>query len=251
MNLQCADIDALIQTFIDDELASEDQRRFEQHIADCGDCSSLVKTEIALHDQLRNALAPPPAPPELRARIQDALDREDHMNGAGRAPLRNWILPGAASVAAAAALALFIMGSNHPVGSSQSEPSSTISATGERNQTPVHPPTTLPTRPVDTTPHQSPSGVNATDSSELQIVYQVEYLGRRYDVQVLLIDGAHLHRRGAERMHIGQGRHVYAMSHGDVNELWWTTRRGEGVMFRSQMPMQGLVNSTLARLRQP
>ncbi|MBA3458443.1 MAG: zf-HC2 domain-containing protein [Deltaproteobacteria bacterium] len=99
--------------YLDGELAPEEKRELELHVVDCGDCKKHLEAERADQAMLRAALAPPPAPDMVKARIARALDQEDARiaganKQAARTRLGKWLLPGTALAAAAAALALFI-----------------------------------------------------------------------------------------------------------------------------------------------
>jgi hypothetical protein len=109
MTSLCASIDTLAMTYLDDELADEELRDFEMHMIDCAACRQRVDAERDALADLRSKLAPPATPDVVRARLIDSLDAED-----GRAAredrksrVASWFLPGAASFAAIAALALF------------------------------------------------------------------------------------------------------------------------------------------------
>ena len=110
MTKHCDSIDSLAMTYLDGELADEELRDFELHMLGCAGCRGKVDGEAETLADLRRKLAPPPAPELLRARIARALDAEDRK--AARADLRSrvgsWLLPGAATVAAAAALLVFV-----------------------------------------------------------------------------------------------------------------------------------------------
>jgi hypothetical protein len=111
MATQCNDVDTLLPTYLDGELAPHDQLGFEHHLADCTSCRETVRGERAYLDAVRARLAPPVPPPDLERRIRGALDVEDHRISASRRRVGwSWALPGTAGLAAAAALALFITG---------------------------------------------------------------------------------------------------------------------------------------------
>jgi anti-sigma factor RsiW len=119
----CASIDTLSMAYLDDELAGEERRELELHLVDCASCKLHLDAERADLQLLRTALAPPPAPEMVKARITRALDAEDQRAAlAGRKRWVRYILPGSAVAAAAAALLLF-------VGVSMKQPSSKQIAT--------------------------------------------------------------------------------------------------------------------------
>lgn len=102
----CSSIDTLAMAYLDDELADAELRDFELHLHGCGACRQHVDREREALAALRARLAAPPAPDLLRARVAAALDREDRAQV--RARVAGWALPATASVAAVAALALFV-----------------------------------------------------------------------------------------------------------------------------------------------
>jgi anti-sigma factor (TIGR02949 family) len=107
MAFACADIDTLVHTYLDGELAVHDLEDLEQHMAGCASCKARVDEELQFRAELRQKLAPPRAPDLLKARVSALLDAEDRAaTTAQRKRNISWVLPGAASVAAAAALVL-------------------------------------------------------------------------------------------------------------------------------------------------
>ncbi len=105
----CQSIDTLAMAYLDDELVSEERRELELHLLSCAECKAHVEGERAEIALVRKALAPPPAPATLKVSIQRLLDAEDR--AAARALRRRWtnfVLPGSAALAAAAALAVFV-----------------------------------------------------------------------------------------------------------------------------------------------
>ena len=110
MTKHCDSIDTLAMTYLDGELADEELRDFELHLLGCASCRQHLDAEQADISELRRRLAPPPAPDLLRARVARAHDEEDRAAGrtAWRQRVRSWALPGAASLAAAAALVVFV-----------------------------------------------------------------------------------------------------------------------------------------------
>lgn len=105
----CQSIDTLSMAYLDDELAAEERRELELHLVDCTSCRHHVDGERADLDLVRTALAAPPAPDLVKARIARALDDEDRrIAHAERARRSRWLLPGTAIAAAAAALIVFV-----------------------------------------------------------------------------------------------------------------------------------------------
>jgi hypothetical protein len=118
MATQCNDIHSLLPTYLDGELAPHDQLSFDHHVADCAECREQVRAGGAYQARLRELLAPPAAPEHLAARVREALDQDERRARAARwRERRAWALPGAASLAAAAALVLLVTdGSGLPGG---------------------------------------------------------------------------------------------------------------------------------------
>ncbi|ACY17825.1 anti-sigma factor family protein [Haliangium ochraceum] len=106
MPICCTDVDTLLQTYLDDELAEGESREFEAHLGVCGTCRGRTASAARFRDVIRDKLQPPRAPEDLRERVALALDREEWRMRRSR---RGWVLPGAATVAAAAAMLLFIV----------------------------------------------------------------------------------------------------------------------------------------------
>jgi anti-sigma factor RsiW len=109
----CQSIDTLAMSFLDDELAAEERRELELHLIDCTGCRLHVDAERAELQMMRKALAPPPAPDMVKTRIARALDNEDReasraLGQRRRSLLGRMMLPGAAMVAAAAAIVVFV-----------------------------------------------------------------------------------------------------------------------------------------------
>jgi len=110
----CQSIDTLAMAFLDDELAAEERRELELHLIDCASCKQHVDTERGELLSLRKALAPPPAPDMVKARLAVALDKADRdevrqERQRARSTLGRWLLPGAAMLAASAAIFAFVM----------------------------------------------------------------------------------------------------------------------------------------------
>ncbi|MBA2541479.1 MAG: zf-HC2 domain-containing protein [Deltaproteobacteria bacterium] len=106
--------------FLDDELAPEERRELELHLIDCAGCRVHVETERAELKMMRKALAPPPAPDLLKARLTIALDEADREatlleRRQRRSSIGRWILPGASIAVAAAAIFAFAMMFKTPV----------------------------------------------------------------------------------------------------------------------------------------
>ena len=105
----CESIEPTAMMYLDDELAPEERRELELHLVECEGCRATLDGQRADLEMMRKALAPPPAPDVVKARIARALDREDaQATTAARGRWTRWLLPGSALAAAAAAIALFV-----------------------------------------------------------------------------------------------------------------------------------------------
>ena len=105
----CQSIDTLAMAYLDDELVAAERRELELHLLECSTCRSHVDTERAELELVRKALVAPPAPDLLKARIARALDVEDREAAKlQRRTWMQWLLPGSATLAAAAAIMLFV-----------------------------------------------------------------------------------------------------------------------------------------------
>ncbi|HEU4613604.1 MAG TPA: zf-HC2 domain-containing protein, partial [Kofleriaceae bacterium] len=95
--------------YLDDELAAEERHELEAHLTECASCRATIDGERADHSLIRRALATPPAPDLLRARIGRALDEHDRAsNKEQRRRWSSYLLPSSAILAAAAAIAVFV-----------------------------------------------------------------------------------------------------------------------------------------------
>ena len=101
----CESIDTLAMAYLDDELAAGERRELEAHLCECAVCRAHVDGERSEHDLVRKALAAPPAPDMLRAKLVRVLDAEDTVQ---RRRWTRYLLPGSAMCAAAAAIAVFV-----------------------------------------------------------------------------------------------------------------------------------------------
>lgn len=109
----CDHIDTLAMAYLDDELATEERRELEHHVLDCASCKQHLDGEREDLAAIRKAIAVPPAPDVVRARMMRALDAEVAKAAADekvarRGRLGRFLLPGSAMLAAAAALAVFV-----------------------------------------------------------------------------------------------------------------------------------------------
>src|SRR3569623_1459884 len=128
----CESIDTLAMAYLDDELAGEERHELEAHLTECAACRAQLDSERGEQDLLRRALVAPAAPDLLRAKIGRALDAED------RAARRRWtqyLLPGSAIMAAAAAIAMFV--GVKPAGQHEVSPVARAAVTQQLRQLPM------------------------------------------------------------------------------------------------------------------
>lgn len=105
----CKTIDTLSMAYLDDELAAEERHELEAHLTECASCRATLEQERADRSMIRRALATPPAPDLLRAKLARALDHQDRVET--KEQRRRWssyLLPTSAIMSAAAAIAVFI-----------------------------------------------------------------------------------------------------------------------------------------------
>lgn len=122
----CDDIDTLSMMLCDGELADSELRDVELHLLDCEVCRAHVERDRGFLGELRMHLAPPPTPAVVRQRLTRALDEADR---ARRPSWRNLALPGAAAIAAAAALLVFVtMSDEQPVKATETTRTATSAA---------------------------------------------------------------------------------------------------------------------------
>jgi anti-sigma factor RsiW len=109
----CESIEPLAMAYLDDELVSEERRELETHLVVCTGCREIVDRERADIALVRAALVAPPAPDLFKARLAKALDEEARVEQRTQrmrplALIGRYILPGAATLAAVAAIAVFV-----------------------------------------------------------------------------------------------------------------------------------------------
>jgi anti-sigma factor RsiW len=240
MPIRCTEIESLVQTYLDDELAEGENRELELHVGACESCRKHVAAAARFHARLRQdlaALAPPGAPEDLCKRVALALDQEDWRM---RRPRTTWLLPGAATLAAAAALLLFVVTpattpSTRPI---MTQPQVTEAAVLEHIRRPP-----LEVQGAAVSPwmrqHYSPTaempkfeGVRTVlrggrlghlrDRQAMQLYYDVLHGQRRHEVVVNVFDG-----RGVD---FASGFPEGRPYHMDGKALWIGELRGYGVI---------------------
>ncbi len=223
MAIHCSDIETLVHTYLDGELADHDLDEFEEHTSECAACRARLEEEIEFRNDLRRRLAPPRPPEELRGRLMAALDREDAVAArAERSRRFSWVLPGAATLAAAAALLLFVQAQTQtPVAH---VPVTYDAVKSHLHQQPIEvqgasavsPWIKQHFEPTVEAPRFSSSDISLRGArlshlrgrDAAQLFYQIDHNHRRHAMQVHILDGANLDLGGAVKRHIG-GRDLW------------------------------------------
>ncbi len=259
MAINCSDITTLVHTYLDGELADQDLEEFEEHVLLCGECHARLEDEISFRDRLRRDLAPPRAPADLHQRIGVLLDQEDRVAQAARRQSRfAWLLPGAASVAAAAALVLFITstGQNLPV---ESVATDAVKAHMRRppieiqgQDAMVSPWIAQHFRPGVEVPRFSASNVSLRGArlsslrgrEAAQLFYEVDRNHQRHDLQVHIVEAKDLDLGVRHHQVIG-GREVWIDDQLGYSVVTLKDDRGMGYVFTSDMDGKELFDLVL------
>lgn len=188
----CESIDTLAMAYLDDELAGEERHELEAHLTECAACRAQVDGERGEQELLRRALVAPPPPDMLRAKIARALDGEDRV---ARRRWSQYLLPGSAMLAAAAAIAVFV--GVKPADEGAVSPVARAAVKQQMRQLPMQrdPQTTsflhanfeLDPQPNDNLLGTAllPGGVNGHDGAVL--AYQMDLEGRRFVAKVIAV----------------------------------------------------------------
>ena len=105
---KCEDIRGRLTLYLDDELQGEERGMVEAHLSDCESCSALFARELKFLKAVRESAAVHVAPPDLRARVQEIVNKGPGVAAIEEARPRrasrvSWL------VAAAAALLLLLL----------------------------------------------------------------------------------------------------------------------------------------------
>ena len=115
--MQCAE-SLRVQAYFDGEVDAISAADIERHVANCAECRALLQDLELVRTALRKDVAVERAPPELRARIALALDRESAAEDPPMAPGRRYrrersfwagAFGGVGATALAAGLAMFLL----------------------------------------------------------------------------------------------------------------------------------------------
>jgi anti-sigma factor RsiW len=96
----CPDFEILLERFADAECDPEESLRAREHLSECAPCRIGLRSVTELNRRIAQS-PPPPVPPDLEARLRQALRREGQPRR-----LRVWIPAAAAAVLAVAVLFL-------------------------------------------------------------------------------------------------------------------------------------------------
>lgn len=258
MATQCKDIESLLPSYLDGELDPHERLSFEHHTAECVECRDRVREEAAYLERVRALLAPPATPAELVRRVNAGLDEEDRRAiQVRRRTGFAWVLPGGASLAAAAALVMFMVSELRPTPVVPAEAPAVRLAVQDRvNNSPVRvgSPQEVSVaaqeylrKPVRT-PQFRPAGssLRGWQPRELDgreavlLLYDVpDSRGALHQVTVHLIDASGLDLRGSERWKIGTTE-LWVASLGAVSTVTYKDKYGFGYVFSSDMELEEL-----------
>jgi hypothetical protein len=207
---------------------------------------------------VRGLLAPPATPAELVRRVNAGLDEEDRRaTQVRRRTGFAWVLPGGASLAAAAALVMFMVSELRPTPVVPAEAPAVRLAVQDRvNNSPVRvgSPQEVSVaaqeylrKPVRTPQfRQAGSSLRGWQPRELDgreavlLLYDVpDSRGALHQVTVHLIDASGLDLRGSERWKIG-ATELWVASLGAVSTVTYKDKYGFGYVFSSDMELEEL-----------
>ncbi|HUS64841.1 MAG TPA: zf-HC2 domain-containing protein [Kofleriaceae bacterium] len=262
MATQCNDVDTLLPTYLDGELAPHDQLAFEHHLADCGSCRETVNGERAYLDAVRARLAPPAPPADLAARVRRALDDEDRrVSQARRRWSWSWALPGGAGLAAAAALVLFVTGelSHQAAPAAESaavrevvadrlddaairrgSPAEISVAANERLRMPVSLPRFSPVVDEASLKGWQPREVEGRQAVTLLYENVPDPRGGLHQLRVHLFDARNQSLDGGEPVFV-LGKELRVGRPFGVSSVWFKDASGIGWVFSSDMALRDLV----------
>jgi anti-sigma factor RsiW len=258
MATQCKDIETLLPTYLDGELDPHDRLSFEHHTADCAECRERVRAEAAWLQRVRGLLAPPAPPTSLLDRVRAGLDGEDRSALQVRRRVGwAWVLPGGASLAAAAALVLFMVSELKPEPIAAREAPAVRQAVQDRvNDSPVRvgSPQEVSVaaqqylrKPVRTPQFRAqraslrgwqPRELDGRDA--VLLLYEVpDSRGMLHQLTVHVVDASGLDLRGSERWRIG-ATELWVAGLGGVSTVTYKDQYGFGYVFSSDMDAEEL-----------
>ncbi len=109
----CESIDTLAMAYLDGELANEERHELDMHLTECTSCRVGIDGARADQSLIQTALVAPRVTDTMRMRMVKALDEADKVTSIEivkkqRRKFSQFVLPGSAILAAAAAIAVFV-----------------------------------------------------------------------------------------------------------------------------------------------
>lgn len=109
----CESIDTLAMAYLDGELANEERRELDMHLTECTSCRAEVDGARADQSLIQTSLVAPRITGTMRMRMVKVLDEADKVTSIEivkkqRRRFSQFVLPGSAILAAAAAIAVFV-----------------------------------------------------------------------------------------------------------------------------------------------
>lgn len=83
---KCEDIRGRLTLYLDGELQGDERATVEAHLSECDSCASLFARELSFLKEVRESRPLHVASPELRARVQEVLNKRQAVVGAERSP---------------------------------------------------------------------------------------------------------------------------------------------------------------------
>lgn len=253
MSMRCEDVEPLVQTHLDGELADEDRRELSVHLASCASCRDTVAEEARFHRELREKLRPPPLPGGMRERILTELDREDWRARKQTTSRLGWAFPAVASMAAACALIFFIM-SSRDLGTDEAPLA--YDAVRQHIRRPpvevqgaaVNPWVQQYLSPMVQVPRFSDRDISLRGArlSHLRgrdaalLYYEAVINKRPYEVATFIVDAPDLNVSAGEREVIG-GRELWVHESHGYNVVAHKDAAGIAYVFTSEMPKEDLL----------
>ncbi len=109
----CESIDTLAMAYLDGELANEERHELDMHLTECTSCRAEIDGARADQELIQTSLVAPRMSETMRFRMVRALDEADKVTSIEtakqqRRKLSQFVLPGTAILAAAAAIVVFV-----------------------------------------------------------------------------------------------------------------------------------------------
>jgi anti-sigma factor RsiW len=254
----CESIDTLAMAYLDDELANEERRELETHLHDCDVCRAEVDGARADQALIQTSLVAPRMTDTMRIRLVRSLDEQDKVTSIATRKRRftQIALPGAAIVAAAAAMLVFVGFNVKPA----TQQTSSVAQAAVRQQTRALPLEVQGPRTDDwvrqyaavappqfKTPGSQllgarmlPGGINGHDGTLLS--YDITVGGRQVVLSLLVIQDVRPEEmQDGEEVDAG-GRMVHVIQSNGHNAVTATDAGHRGYMFMAdELPVADLI----------